>query len=212
VTFFGADLISAVATVILAIFAIGTAWYARKAFLKQSQEVRAIERQVKDGEELSRQQAELLKIQAGQLELQQRQFDQDRSARRRAQAAQVFILIEDSEKREHQVILMATARNTSQLPVYDVWVQWRTAIGEFGTPTVAPQFLPGETKPCEVIWAEDAGMEGTDVSLDFRDAYGVRWRTTGRGQLSELCGELSPTLARIHCTFTPNHVGPHSWE
>jgi hypothetical protein len=31
--------ITAVATAVLAVFAIVTAWYARKAFLKQSQEV-----------------------------------------------------------------------------------------------------------------------------------------------------------------------------
>ena len=38
-TFFGADLVGAFTSVILAIFAIVTAWYARKAFLKQSQKV-----------------------------------------------------------------------------------------------------------------------------------------------------------------------------
>jgi hypothetical protein len=37
-TFFGEALLTAVATVVLALFAIVTAWYARKAFLKQSQE------------------------------------------------------------------------------------------------------------------------------------------------------------------------------
>jgi hypothetical protein len=44
--FLGADIVGAIATVILAIFAIVTARYARKAFLKQSQEVRAIEQRV----------------------------------------------------------------------------------------------------------------------------------------------------------------------
>ena len=58
--------LTAVATAVLAAFAIVTAWYARRAFLKQSREVAAIERQVSDGQELARQQAELLKIQSGQ--------------------------------------------------------------------------------------------------------------------------------------------------
>jgi hypothetical protein len=88
-------------------------------------------------------------------------------------------MIEGAENREGQVTLMATARNTSQLPVYDLWVQWRTSLGEFGTPDVAPQFLPGETKSSSGVWTEAAGMNGTDVSLDFRDAAGVHWRTTG---------------------------------
>jgi hypothetical protein len=67
--------LTAVATAVLAVFAIFTAWYARRAFLKQSQEVRAIESQVKDQQEVTRQQAELLKIQSGQLELQHQQFE-----------------------------------------------------------------------------------------------------------------------------------------
>ena len=41
--------LTAIATAVLAVFAIITAWYARRAFLKQSQEVRAIEQQVSDG-------------------------------------------------------------------------------------------------------------------------------------------------------------------
>jgi len=70
--------LTAVATVVLAIGAIVTAILAYRAFLKQSREVRAIERQVNDQQGLSRQQAELLKIQSGQLELQRQQFDDQR--------------------------------------------------------------------------------------------------------------------------------------
>jgi hypothetical protein len=73
-TFFGTAVLTAAATAVLAVFAILTAWYARKAFLKQSQEVAAIERQVADGQELARQQAELLKVQSGQMELQREQL------------------------------------------------------------------------------------------------------------------------------------------
>ena len=70
--------LSAAATAVLAVFAIVTAFYARQAFRKQSQEVSAIERQVKDQQELTRQQAELLKIQSGRLELQGEQLDDQR--------------------------------------------------------------------------------------------------------------------------------------
>ena len=72
--------ITAIATAVLAVFAIVTAFFARQAFRKQSQEVRAIERQVKDQHELTRQQAELLKVQSGQLELQRQQLDDQRKA------------------------------------------------------------------------------------------------------------------------------------
>jgi hypothetical protein len=70
--------LSAVATAVLAVFAIVTAFYARQAFRRQSQEVGAIERQVKDQQELTRQQAELLKVQSGRLELQGEQLDDQR--------------------------------------------------------------------------------------------------------------------------------------
>jgi hypothetical protein len=59
------DILTAIGTAVLAVFAIVTAVYARKAFLKQSQEVAAIERQVADEQELTRQQAKLIEIQTG---------------------------------------------------------------------------------------------------------------------------------------------------
>lgn len=62
-TFFGATLLSAIATVVLAVFAIVTARYARRAFLKQSQEVGIL------------------------LE----QNERDKAERRKAQAARVFL-------------------------------------------------------------------------------------------------------------------------
>ena len=82
--------LTAVATTVLAAFAIVTAWYARRAFLRQSQEVRAIEQQVQGGQELTRQQAELIKIQAEQFALQRQQFDEQRQVN--ARQAEVFEL------------------------------------------------------------------------------------------------------------------------
>lgn len=64
-TFFGMALPTAAGTIVLAVFAIFTAWYARKAFLKQSEDI-------KD-------QAELIKVQSRQLELQGLQFEEQRN-------------------------------------------------------------------------------------------------------------------------------------
>jgi hypothetical protein len=211
-TFFGMALLTAIGTVVLALFAVVTAWYARNAFREQSKEVRAIEQQVKDGREVAKQQAALLKIQSDQLKLQQRQFDEDQASRRRVQAAQVFILIDSADRLQAQATLTAIAHNTSSQPVYDLWVQWRTDDAEFGTPEARPQLLPRAAESFKQIWTVDAGISGTDVSLDFRDAAGLRWRTTGRGILTELCTDISPYLARSHCKFAPQHEGPHSWE
>lgn len=107
-TFFGATLITAIATVVLAVFAIVTARYARKAFREQSREVAAIEQQVKDGQDVARQQAELLKVQSEQLELQRRQLE-DQQATNAEQAKvlrlQAAELQESLDERKRQAEL-----------------------------------------------------------------------------------------------------------
>ena len=119
-TFFGMALLTAIGTVVLAVFAVVTAWYARKAFREQFKEVRAIEQQVEDGRKVAKQQADLLKVQSDQLELQQRQFDEDQYGRRRVQAAQVFILIDGADRLQAQVTMWAVAHNTSSQLVCDL--------------------------------------------------------------------------------------------
>lgn len=139
-TFFGATLLSAVATVVLAAFAVVTAWYARKAFRKQSEEVAAIERQVKDGQEIAKQQAALLEVQSEQLELQRRQFERQDEERRRAQASHVFVWTERGiDERfpdataagEHDTVAVNVS-NTSKQPVYEVAICWRTGTALWG--------------------------------------------------------------------------------
>ena len=149
VTFFGATLISAVATVVLAILAAATAWYARNAFLKQSEEVKAIKQQVEDGREVVKTQGRLLKVQSDQLELQSQQLDDQRKAtaaqgvvlglqaadlqraiaqrdletedRRRSQAAAVTAWIGTLEDPElFGTMLTAVVSNQSGQPIYDV--------------------------------------------------------------------------------------------
>jgi hypothetical protein len=58
--------------------AIVTAIFAIKAFGKQSEEVRTLDRQARDQQELTRQQGELLKIQSDQLDLQRQQAEEQR--------------------------------------------------------------------------------------------------------------------------------------
>ena len=84
----GATILTAAATLALAVFAFITAIFAWLAFRKQSQEVAAIERQVSDEQELTRQQAELLKVQTGQLEVLRAQL----AEQRKAVAAQAEVL------------------------------------------------------------------------------------------------------------------------
>ena len=111
--------LTAIATAVLAVFAIVTAFYARQAFRKQSQEVSAIERQVKDQQELSRQQAELLKVQSGQLELQRDQFDDQR----KATASQAKVLkLQADELRESLAVRQRAAEEQRKAQASKVFI------------------------------------------------------------------------------------------
>jgi hypothetical protein len=81
-------MLTGIGTAALAVGAIVTAVLAYLAFRKQAREVRAIESQVADGQELTRQQAELIKIQTGQLEALRSQLEEQR----KASAAQAEVL------------------------------------------------------------------------------------------------------------------------
>ena len=121
--------ITAIATAVLAVFAIITAWYARRAFLKQSQEVSAIERQVKDQEELTQQQAELLKVQSGQLELQRQQLDDQREANAKQagvlelQAGELRASLDQRER-------AADEQRRSQAAKVNAWFGWGDEFGK----------------------------------------------------------------------------------
>src|SRR5215469_11346382 len=109
--------LTALATAVLAVGAVFTAIFAVLAFRKQSQEVSAIEKQVTDQQELTQQQAELLRLQSRQLEVQQQQFTDQREAN--ARQAKIFELqaaelrqsileraIEEEERRRAQASLV----------------------------------------------------------------------------------------------------------
>lgn len=174
--------ITALSTAGLLVGAVITAIYAAKALRKQSEEVT-----------LAREQAE-----------------RDTQERRHAQAAQVFIVIATGVPASSGVLLEARASNTSQQPVYDIEVQWRTSEGQFGQPMVKPQLLPKEITTFPQHWTADQGITGLGVSMAFRDAAGIHWRSTDRGELTELCGRLNPS--REQCMLAVGHQGRHSWE
>jgi hypothetical protein len=89
--------LTAVFTAILGVGAIVTAILAYMAFRKQRQEVTAIEQQVSDQKEVTGQQAELIRIQSGQLEVLRAQLDDQR----KASAAQAEVLeLQAAELRE----------------------------------------------------------------------------------------------------------------
>jgi hypothetical protein len=70
-------------TWLLAVGAAVTSWYAVRAFLEQHREVAAIEQQVKDGQQLARQQERLIELQGEQLETLRLQFVEQRDLNER---------------------------------------------------------------------------------------------------------------------------------
>jgi hypothetical protein len=107
---FGADILTAIATAVLAVFAVVTAWYARKALCKQSEEVHD--------------QAELLKLQAEEFRHLATERDREWQERRRAQAVQVYVWQKWSTKMAAnappQNMVTVQVRNASQQPIHDV--------------------------------------------------------------------------------------------
>jgi hypothetical protein len=192
--------ITAIATAVLAAFAIITAVFAVLAFLKQSREVRAIERQVTDQQELTQQQAKLLRVQSGQLELQREQFADQLAERRRAQASCVFIWTEtgpDPRRTDAQIEkgvpwregITAHISNTSAQPVYDLTVGWHRRTAPWGEPDQVPVLMPGEQEDLTRTFPDDlpATMDYTlfGAVARFRDAAAVHWRLRPDGQLDE---------------------------
>jgi hypothetical protein len=150
----------ALATVGLLIGAGITAWYAKKAFREQSREVALLQEQVKN---------------------EQRDRAREAADRRRAQAAKVFIWVTESTDQSEPVIHV---RNTSEQPIHELIISW--AGDAVPMPVVTSEggpLMPGEENVFDVA---DLAHADSAVWLGFRDAAGLRWRTTSRNELTEL--------------------------
>ncbi len=161
--------VGAVATALLAVGAGLTVYYARKAFIAQSQQLR-------DQQEINR-----LQVQEIRESLAERK--QGREQRRRAQAAQVITWPGDAPlDNDEDIRTAAFVRNSSSQPVYDVRIGWggdsQASLGSL---------MPGDEHV--VRGAGTSAADGTHA--EFRDAAGVRWRTTSAGKLTELPADQS---------------------
>jgi hypothetical protein len=162
--------ITAIATVVLALGAIITAWFAIKAFRKQTQEVALL----------------------------QQQAERDIDQRRRAQASQVFLELRSLATKEFVTSgdppepYGASAHNLSSLPVYQlsvIWTGWyepcRDPIGRLISASelqpLANRLMPGKTTTARHT-PENAVPHPW---LLFRDAAGVEWLTDTDGHLIE---------------------------
>jgi|SRR5215471_6746802 len=183
--------IAAVATGALAVSVIIALWLARNALAARSHSTGEHERTSELSETLA---------------LLAKDLRQSVEERRRAQACQVFIELERhtpalaSEKRDKQQTeaaewrICANVRNSSQQPVYDLYVIWLHGTVRVGKPDRAARLLPGRDVFFERVPDPDAKDQAIDPDalsafLTFRDAAGVRWTVREDGTLSD----ISPT-------------------
>jgi hypothetical protein len=141
--------INGVATAVLAVFAVVTAVFGFLAFRKQSAEVRLLQEQAR----------------------------RDAEARRRAQAAKVFVTIGGQTPDTADLVRVV---NSSDQPIYDPAPSWADDAGLPGL----PHLMPGEEHRFFAATPAAATVPPV-VRLDFRDAAGLHWRTTSRGDLAE---------------------------
>lgn len=120
--------VTAIATAVLAVGAIVTAIFAVLALRKEAEEVRAIEKQVTDQQEVTRQQAGLLKLQSDQLELQRQQLDDQRKVNEKHSGVlelEAAELTEALKQRQHD----AAEQRRKQAARVTAWLTWEEDAG-----------------------------------------------------------------------------------
>jgi hypothetical protein len=207
--------ITAIATALLAVFAIATAYYARKAFRSQSKEVsdqaemlRIQSEQLAEQRKVNAEQIRVLALQATELSESLEERKREAEQLRSAQASRVWIALtaadynsmaSDAAKAPR---LDATVVNASEQPLYDAelrWyaeLHWYKASGRHDAPGVQPlgTVLPGERVRRDSPFPPGAIPADSGAVLTFRDARGVNWMRTADGALihadSDLLGRL----------------------
>jgi len=159
--------ITAIATAVLAAFAIIAAAVAYMAYRWQTKEVTILQQQMKEQQDVLAREAR---------------------DRHRAQASRVFL----SLAYDHEQLARFAATNTSDQPVYDAAIRWRTS--EVPTPHIRQDhlgtILPGD-KPAIHCQPEQGNPHTLPDRNDpftvliFRDAAGVMWTRSLDGDLSE---------------------------
>lgn len=201
-TFFGATLLTAIATAVLAVFAVVTAWYARKAFREQSKEVADQARmlQVQSGQldeqrKINAEQTRVLELQARELmeSLSERRREAER--RLRGQASRIFMTeekryapLDGSGKPATNPWISVTVQNSSDLPVYNAVIEWHPEpTFPFGSSDPNPPgvLLPGAITEHSRAYPHDTDLEKCGAVLLFTDAAAVRWVRRPDGYLEE---------------------------
>jgi hypothetical protein len=157
--------LTAVATAVLAGFAIVTALFAGLAFRSQGKQFRLLMRQYKG--QLNDQAV----TQARQTEALARQDEQQR----KAQASLVFMWQDASRRRVPHRMITAHVRNASDQPIYQA-----TVFRGRGQSEIVGMILPGEEAAHSRKFPPGTEIDRLDAVLMFRDAAGIVWKRPGR--------------------------------
>ena len=177
--------ITAVATAVLAAFAIITAGFAVLAFRKQSAEVTILQQQAKDQQDLTAKQTPVLELQAKELQASLDQRKLEAAVQRKAQASQVFIRMEQTQLKELWQVT-ALACNTSPQPIYDMHVSWHKGTAPLDEADHWASLMPGDVARSARDLSEQSDMSRFGAVVFFRDAADVQWRVRPDGKLDEI--------------------------
>jgi hypothetical protein len=200
---FAAAWLTAAATTLLAALAGVTAWYARGAYQAQAKQLRLLEQQHADQQAFTRQQIQVLDLQAGELTAVRDKRALDAAQQHRAQATRVLTWQEHhprdprtpqvqayfdhltGQTREPRPVLAVHVSNTSDQPVRDIEIRWHRGTARAGDPDQIQQILPGTE---ETVYREvppETIPAAFGAAVVFRDADGVTWLRRDDGELLE---------------------------
>jgi hypothetical protein len=188
--------ITAVATAVLAAFAIATTFVAGMAFRKQSKEVVLLGIQLDEQRQLGDRQATVLELQARELAESLKERQVNREQQHRAQATRIFIW----EDRQVSGNVTAHVKNASVLPIYDVEVAWYNAFTVLGKDTFERPMMPNDDSYSTPLLVQTSEAHTEDVAavhsdLWFRDAAGTSWRARPDGIVEEVPPGKEPPRA-----------------
>lgn len=190
--------LTAAATVALAVLAAFAALFAFLAFLWQRKEVRALQKQVIDQENLTKKQIPVLESQASELEASWIERERETEDRRMSYVSRVFIWEERLMKWGASQAQAANGnqspgdrrvyvKNVGPLPVYDIIVSWRSGNAMEHQERKTTPLMPWDN-PWEVTRQVPDGsdLDKLTVVVFIRDAYGQIWRIDPHGRHDEI--------------------------
>jgi hypothetical protein len=196
-------LLTAIGTAVLAVFAIVTAWYARKAFRKQSQEVHDQAKMLRVQSEQLDEQRKINVEQTRVLELQAQELRASLDARERAslelrqQYASTVVAWQDEPQRTSSGswLVVAHVVNTGERPVRDVSARWYSG-GEpiRDSEQLTACLMPDDRKNFDCHVGDPSIHAGVTAIIQFR-TVGDDWWSAGTD--GSLVGGMEVAAARM---------------